>query len=73
MTLNDIDYYGPMYVGTPLQSPTGENYMLYDTQSNWTYVPEVDDISFGWYDCSASSTCTDSGVNTYFSVDGWTG
>jgi len=39
MTLNDIDYYGPMYVGTPLQSPTGDNYMRYDTQSNWTYVP----------------------------------
>jgi len=54
------DYYGAAFVGTPVQSPSG-NYWAFDTQSDFTVVPLAGGPTNGWFDCSLSTTCVDLG------------
>lgn len=73
-------YYGPAFVGTPLQYPNssdvnGTNYMLYSTQSSLSYFPVVNVSSIGWYDPSSSTSAVQVNSNsTNFTIDdAWSG
>jgi hypothetical protein len=67
-------YYGPLYVGTALQSPSTDNYMMYSTQDSMTYIPVTGGAPQGWYDPanSTSAVQVDSTAVSFVTVE-WDG
>jgi hypothetical protein len=49
-------YYGPLFAGSPLQTPTPNNYLLYATQESMSYIPTTAVSTIGWYDISTSTS-----------------
>jgi len=75
MNISDSEYYyGPVYVGDPLQAPNGTNFILYDTQQSQSYFPVLGGPTNGWYNASASSNSTViNSTETAFDIGTWSG
>jgi len=72
--VNSETYYGPLFVGTPVQSPTPNNYIMYATQQSQTYIPVSGGPSIGWYDVSTSTSAAQADNTTVtFTAGGWSG